>query len=135
MKKEQWQKWKPLEEFPSKLWFDYLLQNRDGLKVQFESEDERKVEVIFGYSALTHRVTDEGDLLQTIDFWSSEYGNDFFSWSLYKSSNSSFIDWFHEESCEKFEDEAIEHYAFITPNEIIEVLSAIPPEIIISKKK
>ncbi|GMO00047.1 hypothetical protein PthstB1num2_20860 [Parageobacillus thermoglucosidasius] len=69
-------------------------------------------------------------MLQTISFWSSEYGNDFFSWPLYKSSNSSFIHWLNEESCGKFEEGHIEHYVFITPNEIIEVLSATPPQLI-----
>jgi hypothetical protein len=134
MEKERWDKWQPKIEFPNKIWFESLFQDRSGLKIQFESEDNRKVIVIFEHSVLSYRVTDEGDLLQTISFWSSEYGNDFFSWPLYKSSNSSFINWFNEESCGKFEEEHIEHYVFITPNEIIEVLSAIPPQLIINNQ-
>lgn len=134
MKKEQWHQWSPFNDFPNKIWFVSLLQNWNGLKIQFESDDEQRIEVIFGHSALSYRVTDEGDLLQTLDFWSSEYGNEFFSWALYKSSNSSYINWFHEESCEKFEGESLEHYVFITPNEIIEIISANPPQVIIDSQ-
>lgn len=134
MQIEQWHKWKPSNEFPNKIWFESLLHDGNGLEIHFESENGRKVDVIFKHTALSYRVTDEGDLLQTIDFWASEYGNDFFTWPLYKSNNSSFIRWFNEESCEKFEDKSVEHYVFITPNEIIDVISAIPPKIIINKE-
>lgn len=46
-------------------------------------------------------------------------------------NNSSFVRWFNEESCEKFVDKNIEHYVFITEDDIIEVISAIAPQITI----
>ena len=131
MGKEHWQKWQPLNEFPNKIWLECLLQDRNGLKIQFECKNDKKIDIIFGKAALTCRMTDEGDMLQSINYWSEEYGDDFFTWPIYKSNNSSFVKWFNEESCEKFADKNIEHYVFITEDDIIEVISAIAPQIII----
>lgn len=131
MEKEHWQKWEPFNGFPNEIWLESLLQDRNGLKIQFECNDGKKIDIIFGYTALSCRVTDEGDMLQSINYWSEEYGNDFFTWPLYKSNNSSFIKWFNEESCEKFVDKTLEHYVFITEDDVIEVISATPPQITI----
>ena len=131
MEKEYWEKWKPLREFPDKIWLESLLQDRNGLKIQFESENDKKIDIIFGNTALSCRITDEGDMLQSINYWSEEYGDDFFTWPLYKSNNSSFVKWFNEESCKKFADKNIEHFVFITEDDIVEVISTIAPNIII----
>ncbi|WP_236690778.1 hypothetical protein [Lysinibacillus xylanilyticus] len=132
MEKEHWQKCKPLNEIPNKIWLESLLQDRNGLKIQFESENDKKIDIIFwGNTALSCRITDEEDMLQSINYWSEECGDDFFTWPLYKSNNSSFVKWFNEESCEKFADKNIEHYVFITEDDIVEVISAIAPQIII----
>ncbi|QHE50866.1 hypothetical protein [Pontibacillus sp. HMF3514] len=129
MRKSHWQKWEPFDGFPNKISLECLLQNKNGLKIQFESYDEKKIDIVFGYSALTLKVTDEGDMLKSINYWSQEYGNDFFTWPVYKSTNSSFIKWFNKESCGKFADVTIEHYLFITEDDIVEVISATPPQI------
>lgn len=131
MENEYWQKWQPLNEFPNKIWLESLLQDRNGLKIQFDSENNKKIDIFLGKAALTCRMTDEGDMLQSINYWSEEYGDDLFTWPIYKSNNSSFVRWFNEESCEKFADKNIEHYVFFTEDDIIEVISAIAPQIII----
>lgn len=76
-------------------------------------------------------MTDEGDLLKSLNYWSEEYGDDFFTWPIYTSNNSSFVKWFNEVSCEKFADKHLEHYVFITDDDIIELISPITPQIII----
>lgn len=43
MENEYWQKWQPLNEFPNKIWLESLLQDRNGLKIQFESENNKKL--------------------------------------------------------------------------------------------
>ncbi|MEY9972676.1 hypothetical protein ABH966_003052 [Lysinibacillus sp. RC46] len=64
---------------PNKIWLEYLLQDRNGLKIQFESKNDKKIDIIFGKAALTCRMTDEGDMLQSSNYWSEEYGDDFFN--------------------------------------------------------
>lgn len=132
MEKEIYGIWKPFDDFPDKIWLEKFLLDKNGLKMQFKSHYEKKIiEFNFGYASLSFRVTDEGDLLQSLCDWEKEYGEDFFSWPLHKLNNSSFIKWFHEESCEKFIDENIEHYVFLTGSEIVEVLSLDTPEVVI----
>ncbi|WP_051545946.1 MULTISPECIES: hypothetical protein [Exiguobacterium] len=60
------------------------------------------------------------------DYAHLEYGN----WTLFKMKNSSYLEWFAQESLEQYEGMGeVEHYVFLTSNDVIEVLFVDPPTI------
>lgn len=127
MNKDKWHKWIPIEDLPKSIYLHSLTDNNNGLTLIFENEDETiKIIVNFESSAISYRNTDETGLLSTIKHWHDNYDKYFFKWPFHKSQNSSYIRWLEDER--GYIDE-IEHYAFITPNDIIEVLSIAPPDI------
>ncbi|AVL76143.1 hypothetical protein FT666_15090 [Providencia rettgeri] len=69
------------------------------------------------------RVTDEGDLLKMLDYFNGKMTT-----GVYKVENSSYLEWFHEQS-ENIHDEVIEHYLIVTIDEVIEVLASVEPSI------
>lgn len=130
---EHWERWKPLSGIPTKLYNDSLLDSEDGFIMEFSDEYfEKKVIVRFEDGVLSYRNTDEGSLLKTWDKLDQQYNGSFYSnWPLFKIKNSKYLKWFFEESMGIYEREKVEHYVFITPDDVIEVLSAYPPKILI----
>jgi hypothetical protein len=128
---EQWERWVPLDDIPSTIYNDMFLDGKDGVILEFSDENcERKVVVNFEGGVLSYRNTDEGSLLETLNYLDQHYGTDFYSnWSLFKVKNSEYLNWFHKESCGIYESEEVEHYVFLTPNDVIEILSISPPSI------
>ncbi|ASS89275.1 hypothetical protein ACTHHL_06005 [Aeribacillus composti] len=128
---EQWKRWIPLDDIPSTIYNDMLLDGKDGVILEFSDENgEKKVVVNFKEGVLSYRNTDEGSLLETLNYLDQYYGTDFYSdWSLFKVKNSEYLKWFHKESCGIYESREVEHYVFLTSNDVIEILSIYPPSI------
>ncbi|TDX51133.1 hypothetical protein [Orenia marismortui] len=137
MKIGEWIKWKPNTNIPKKVNLESLIDNKEGLMLTFTDKHNRDnlIYVFFKGSVLSYRNTDEGNLLQTFYCLSQMYDDEFYTqWSFFKIKNSSYIRWFNKESYKKYKGCNIEHYIFITPNDIIEVLSTYCPEVTVMKK-
>ncbi|MCS0672455.1 hypothetical protein [Cytobacillus firmus] len=132
MAKEEWRKWDPNPHLPKKLELNSLTYNSKGFILDF-SDSNFRVKVHFE-EIMSFKATDEGKLLSTIQRIYSEYSEYYLDWVFFKIDNSKFIEWFHQENYEMYTDFNIEHYLFKTPNDVIEVLSNIPPSIIVDKK-
>lgn len=131
---EQWIKWEPLEGLPQKMYLERMIDDKNGISLKFKSEsDDISIQVIFEDSVLSLRNTDEGRRLKTLDFLVNTHGKDFSSkWSLFKVTDSSYVKWFNEESFGIYADYNVEHYVFLTPNDVFEVLSTYAPKISVS---
>lgn len=98
-------------------------QDYDGLKLLFDDE-KILIEVIFKNELLAFRSCDEGDRWKTVDSVLSEYGSDFFKGKLFfKVENSEFKEWFEKETFGVNNKSEFTHYAFVTPNDIFDVLA------------
>ena len=76
------------------------------------------------------------DRWKTVDRVLSEKGGDFFKGKLFfKVENSEFIKWFEEEKFGITDTCGLTHYAFITRNDIIDVLAVCEPEIKVKQLK
>lgn len=128
---EIWERWEPVKNFPEEIYLESLTDNKNGVTLQFETPDDRTILINFDSGVLSYRNTDEGDLYQTICDLDKKYGSDFYSkWSLSKIRHSSYLKWFKSEGCGKWDDnDEIEHYVFITPNDVVEILSSYSPSI------
>lgn len=128
----EWEKWIPLESMPARLYKESLLDDGDSLRIILRGETEgQKYSFLFDGLVLSYRNSDEGSRLRILEhldryYAHLEYGN----WTLFKMKNSSYLEWFAQESFERYEGMGeVEHYVFLTSNDVIEVLSADPPTI------
>ena len=132
---EQWNRWEPIEGIPEKMTMESLCFDKNGTLIVLESEDGgTKVQILFEDSVLSLRNTDEGRRLKTINFLEKMYGTDYYtSWTLFKVTNSTFVEWFNEETYNIYADYNIEHYVFLTSDEVVEVLSTYSPSVKVYK--
>ncbi|EDT4881533.1 hypothetical protein B6B03_004688, partial [Salmonella enterica subsp. enterica serovar Berta] len=70
------------------------------------------------------RVTDEGDLLKMLGEQKGKMRV-----GIYKVEDSSYLEWFNDQSFNIHEKEKIIHYLIVTVNDIIDVLSSESPVI------
>lgn len=128
---EEWAKWEPLEGVPSKMYIEKLVDDKNGTLLVFKSEDENDtLEVLFEDSILSLRSTDEGRRLKTINFLEEKYGTDFYTkWTFFKVTNSSYVEWFNQETYDMYATYNIGHYVFLTPDDIVEILSTYEPNV------
>ena len=132
---EKWNRWEPIEGIPEKMTMESLCFDKNGTLIVLESEDgDTKVHILFEDSVLSLRNTDEGRRLKTINFLENMYGTDYYtSWTLFKVTNSTFVEWFNEETYNIYADYNIEHYVFLTSDEVVEVLSTYSPSVKVFK--
>ncbi|KXG10247.1 hypothetical protein AT864_00838 [Anoxybacillus sp. P3H1B] len=130
---EHWERWIPINGLPSKLHNDTFVDNKEGIILEFSDEkDKKKIVVKFEEGVLSYRNTDEGSLLKKLNYLDQQYGTDFYSnWTLFKVKNSEYIKWFLEESSGIYEPNQLEHYVFLTPNDVIEILATYTPSIVV----
>ena len=128
----EWEKWIPLESIPACLYKESLLDDGDSLRIILSDETEgQKYSFLFDGLVLSYRNSDEGSRLRTLEHLHQHYAHlEYGNWTLFKMKNSSYLEWFAQESLERYEGIVeVEHYVFLTSNDVIEVLSADSPTI------
>lgn len=130
---EKWEKWHPVEGLPEKVDLPNLCFDKNGLRLEMVGVDHYE-RIIFQYeSTLSFRLTDEGRRLRLLSYLNDNYGKDFLGkWSFFKIMDSPYVRWLNEETYGIYEQYEVEHHAFLTTNEVVEVISATMPIIIIS---
>ena len=72
--------------------------------------------------------------MKMINFLDEKYGTEFYAhWGLFEVTDSAYLEWFNQESYNIYKCCDIKHYVFITPNDIIDILSTYEPTINIIK--
>lgn len=86
---------------------------------------------LFDGLVLSYRNSDEGSQMRMLEHLHQHYAHlEYGNWTLFKMKNSSYLEWFAQESLERYEGIVeVEHYVFLTSNDVIEVLSADSPTI------
>jgi hypothetical protein len=119
------QKWTPLESIPDRLYCEAIHDDYEGFRVLLKGEDATSPVLRIGFSSvLAYRKVDEGSLLRTLDLMKNL--NKF---PLYTVSNSPFVKWLHEESYGIYKDSETIHYAILTANDCIDVLTEDEPKV------
>ena len=123
--KNRYKKWYPLENIPVHLYCEGLHDDYEGFRILLRGDDPTSPVLRISFSpSLAYRNIDEGDLLRTI------YGiPDLGASSLFMVENSTWLEWFQEESHGIHDGEDIMHYAIYTANDCIDVLSAFDPTV------
>lgn len=130
---EKWSVW-PIVTLPEDVYELMDLQmDGGGLKLIFESKVLR-VKVFYEEGLLIFRCSDEGMRWKTIDNVLAERGRTFFKGKLFfKVENSDFKEWFMQETFFTRDGEKIEHHAFVTIDDMVDVLAVHDPIIEVSE--
>lgn len=129
---EKWERWTVNPEIPAKLELQALIDDKDGLRLVLTDVHENTYTFLFDGLVLSYRNTDEGTLIKTLEHLYKHDDPDFFGdWTLFQVTDSSYLKWLAEESTNIYEMVYnIQHYVFLTSNDVIEVLSTEPPTLI-----
>src|SRR5699024_12208946 len=122
---KQLKKWMPVKGIATKMYYNLLVDVEEGVILNFVDEyDTKRIIVKFDGNVLSYRNTDEGSLMKMLIFLDVNYGSSFYgNWSIFKAANTAYINWFLEESSGIYKPDEIHHYIFLTPHDVIEVLS------------
>ncbi len=120
-----YQKWTPLESIPDRLHCEAIHDDYEGFRILLRGEEanSRTLRLVFE-SPLAYRNIDEGSLLRTLNLIKDREKS-----SLYIVGNSPWVKWFHEESLGIYEGRKLIHYALITANDCIDVLTEFEPQV------
>lgn len=116
--------WEPLENIPRILNCEGIHDDYEGFRILLRENDRSPVLRIMFDAVRSYRKSDEGDLLRTIASI-----NDPGRSSLFIVDNSSWVEWFHEETYDIHKDRDIKHFAIYTPDDCIDVLSEFEPKV------
>src|SRR5699024_9642243 len=128
---KRWKKWMPVKGLPPKMYNNLLVDGEEGVILNFSDEnDTKRIIVKFDGNVLSYRNTDEGSLMKMIIFLNENYGSSFYyNWSIFNATNTTYINYILEEITEINKADEIHHYIFLTPHDVIEVLSIDIPSI------
>ena len=129
---EIWEKWDNHELVADDYELESLVQDEEGLKLIFLGR-KTKVTIVYNEQILSFRSCDESDRWRTVDNVLADHGKNFFrNWLAYRVTASSYARWFADETFDSTTVGEILHLAFVTANDIIDVLSLREPSIIVS---
>lgn len=129
--KEKWSRYKINEIPKGKYELFKIEQNWNGTFIILDDEIN-KITISFESSVLAMRSCDEGDRWRTIGEVLGENGGDFFVGNpLYIVNDSEFSSWYNKETFEANRDYT--HYAIVTQNDVIDILSMVEPDIKVEK--
>jgi hypothetical protein len=124
MRSEKYKKCIPIKDIPDTLVLFGLHDNYEGFRILLRDGKSSRVLRIRFDSFFTYRNTDIGYLSRTM-----LEKNKFVKWPLFTVKNSMFLQCLQEENPEKQLNEKPVHYAIITPNNCIDVISESSPKV------
>jgi hypothetical protein len=116
-------------DIPETIDFIGLYYDCHGFRIQVADLTRTKkpiLEIDFGKTVLAHRSMDEGKFLNLS--WKTEEAESTIG-AIVIVENSDFIEWFHQQSCNIYKEDQILHFAILTQNEWVEVLTLEIPKI------
>lgn len=125
--KEKWTEYKSDKIPKGKYEVNQILQNEEGTIIELESE-LHTLTIMFEFTDAV-RISDEGRRIRTYNGVSDiqPYRETFFGNPLYEVMNSEFCEWLIIESAGFYTD--FKHYAIMTINDIVDIVSSVPPVI------
>jgi hypothetical protein len=129
---EKWIKYSSKSIYSEVYDIDRLTDINDKLSIYLLSEDRKITTIIFDGGVDSYRKSDETARVATISRICHNANDDFFfsQWPVYLVENSQYIHWLRKESCGIYDNISYKHYAIVTSNNLIEIVSRFEPLII-----
>lgn len=129
---EEWIRWTPIEGLAEKYDVDFILDGKEGLKIQLYQDGNRarKVGIFFEHYADAYRHTNESFWFKTCGDLSTKYGGDFYAdWSFFKVKSSEYLAWLSEKSTTWSDQFPFIHFCIMGTDSVVEVLARYEPKI------
>lgn len=118
-------KWESrITDFPNTIHILGVYDDFEGFRIVVRGDNNSLYKFKFE-NYLAYRNADEGARLKSLQLFPTNSRE----WCLFKSYQSDFIEWIVTESNGIYTIDQITHYIFMTPNDVIEILSLDEPEI------
>jgi len=129
---EQWEHWIPRENLARRYHVKSVIEDEEGLTILLveDKREDRGLKVSFGYAADAYRSTYETLRHMLVMQLDEKYGTEFYSkWTFFRVINSPYKKWLTEQAAGIIDDTEYKHFAFLTPDLILDVLSQDDPVI------
>ncbi|MEN5232948.1 hypothetical protein [Sphingobacterium faecium] len=119
-------KWEPIEIVQNDFYFISLMDNKDGLKLIFEQEqNDFALNFDFGYHCIFYQNQNENSSLKIID----DYGINGAKWSLYYAKESKLIDEISQNSYGIIDKNELCHFIILHADGLLNILSSEDPKV------
>lgn len=119
-------KWEPIEIVPKDFYFMSLIDNQDGLKLNFQQEqNDFALNIDFGYHGVFYQNQNENSSLKIID----DYGIKGGKWSLYYAKESKLIDKISQNSYGIIDKKDLFHFIILHTDGLLNILSYEEPKV------
>jgi len=123
--KEKYTPWPEAIGLSEKLYLQGLLDTYEGFRLLLEDKDGNGAVFRVGFdSHLAYRNIDEGDRLRSLGAVCDARPA-----IIYLVEDSEWLKWFKEENQGKYGGDNLFHWAIITPNDWVDVISIEPPKV------
>jgi hypothetical protein len=121
----KYEKWAPVDSIPNRMYCEAIHDDYEGFRILLKGEDSASPTLRLKFdSVLMYRNMDEGAMLKTLHAIKDRE-----LFPLYIVKNSTWIEWFHEESYNTYTENEIIHISIITPDDVIDILSENTPDV------
>ncbi len=130
----EWTRWKPREEIAGRYYIDsFGMSENWSLIVQLSNTgNTQKIKIVFPNIVGSYRYTNESYYIMVFGDLSDVYPDDFYShWSLFKITNSQYLQWLLEQSYTLADRRPLQHYCIFAGDEVIDVATQFEPEVTI----
>ncbi len=121
---ENYTVWRPIPDLPAPLYSDSILHDHQGLQVFLHCEQRPGKLRIYFENPLAYGNTNESYRVRTWQELTPEGSS-----SLFTVTESRFVAWFHAETIGECSSWIIKHYAIFTPEDCLDILSKVGPEV------
>jgi hypothetical protein len=109
-------------DYTTRVVCEYLIDDHQGFRFALSGEGETRWVLISFDSTCAYRKVDEGDFLRTL--MGLPINTKTF---IYEALDSSFLDWYVQETLSIRTGERVRHFIFLSQNDCIEVLTEVMP--------
>lgn len=134
---EEWTRWEPIQGLEGKYYLESFAWKEAGFIVKLISEEKgKKIQILFDNFIDAFRYTNESFYLKILDNASQKDDIDFYSdFSLFKVTNSEYLAWILEKSCNLSDSMNFIHFCILGGDEFIDIVTNYEPKVTIMDYK
>lgn len=131
--KEQWHKWKPVNDLSRKYYLERIIDTPDEFKVMLSDllNPNKQAHILFKESVHCYRKTYESFASVIIHDLHEKYGEEFYGdWTFFKVTNSEYLEWISQKSA-GWSDyrEPLIHFSLLLTDYIIDIVDTTEPNV------
>ncbi len=134
---EQWIRWEPIKDLSEKYYVDAISDTKKGFRITLldAHNEKKKVKIFFKKSVDFYQSTEETLTIKRLDELFCKYGEKFpTTWTFFKVTNSSYVQWLANQSCGIIEPQRLIHYAVLAIDYFVDIVDPCEPVVTLMEK-